>query len=179
VPVPLSLLLGFSFGVLLAWVSRDELAREEGPLVLSRPVLVASAFALCVYAPIVGYFALFHGDWFYLYLYPHARIPSAVDLALVLVSGLLVPLGTAVSVPAARSKKVAVVAQLGSIPAVIAAGVILWGARRLAVSASYTQFHGGFGTLPLFGSPLGRGVLFMGVVGALGCAWSVKIARKR
>jgi hypothetical protein len=121
VPILFAPLVGFLVGVILAWVSRDELARSEGPLVLTRPVLLAAAFAFFVYAPLVGYFAMFHGDWAYLYLYPHARIPSAIDLSLVLVSGLTVPAGSMVAAPAARSKKLGVVVRLGAVPATLAA----------------------------------------------------------
>jgi hypothetical protein len=174
VPILFAPLVGFLVGVILAWVSRDELARSEGPLVLTRPVLLAAAFAFFVYAPLVGYFAMFHGDWAYLYLYPHARIPSAIDLSLVLVSGLTVPAGSMVAAPAARSKKLGVVVRLGAVPATLAAGLFAWGARRLAVSGTYAEFHGSFGTSPIGASTLGRGVLFMTIVAALGMGWTLR-----
>jgi hypothetical protein len=182
VPIPFALPLGFLLGVVFAWVSRDELARDRnvarpgpGTLVVSRPILVVSAFASLVYAPIVGYFVWFHGDWSYLYVYPHARIPSAVDVALVLVAGMAVPLGTGVATPASRAKKLGVVVRMGAAPAVLCAMGLAWGARRLSVSATYAQFHGSFGTTPIGASTLGRGVLFMTIVGALGVAWSVRL----
>jgi hypothetical protein len=174
VPIPFAPLLGFVLGVVLAWVSRDELSRDAGPLVATRPVSIALGFAVCVYAPVVGYFVAFHADWSYLYLVPRAEVPSAVDLALVLASGALVPLGLMVAAPAARQKRLTAVIWMASLPAVVAAGVFAWGARRLAVSASYAQYHGDFGTVPLVGSSLGRGVLFMALVTALGVVWSVR-----
>jgi len=179
VPIPFAPLLGFVLGVLLAWVSRDTLARDAGPLITARPVVIAATFAACVYAPVVGYFVAFHADWSYLYLFPCAQIPSALDLALVLVSGAAVPLGAMVSAPVARQKRLGAIVGLTSVPAVLAAGLFAWGARRLTVSASYAQFHGDFGTVPLVGSALGRGVLFMGLVTALGVAWSLRSLEAR
>ena len=42
------------------------------------------------------------------------------------------------------------------------------------MSGTYAQFHGDFGTQPISASPLGKGVLLMGVVLALGIAWTVR-----
>jgi hypothetical protein len=122
----------------------------------------------------VGYFVAFHADWSYLYLVARAQVPSAIDLALVLLSGTSVPLGAMVAAPVARQKRFGAVVWLASVPAVLASGIFAWGARRLAVSASYAQFHGDFGTMPMARSALGRGVLFMAVVVALGVVWSVR-----
>jgi hypothetical protein len=174
VPIVFAPLLGCVLGIVLAWRSRDELVRGSGPLVATRTVVVASAFAGFVYAPVVGYFVAFHADWSYLYLVSRARIPSAVDLALVLASGACVPLAAMVAAPAARLKRFGTIVWLVSVPAVVAAGLFAWGARRLAVSASYTQFHGDFGTVPLSDSTLGRGVLFMAIVTALGVVWCLR-----
>jgi hypothetical protein len=180
VPILFAPLLGFLLGVILAWIAREELTRDASPargpwsLVVPRPIVVSAALACFVYAPVVGYFVAFHGDWSYLYLYPHSRIPSAVDLALVLVAGAAVPLGTRAAEPAARAKKLGVIMWLGAVPGAIAAGVFAWGSRRLSVSATYAGFHGGFGATPISASALGRGVLFMLIVGALGVAWTVR-----
>jgi hypothetical protein len=176
VPIPFAPLLAFVLGVVLAWVARDELARTptECPLIASRPVAVAIALAFFAYAPIVGYFVAFHGDWSYLYLYPHARIPSAIDLALVLLASAEIPLAMILAVPAARAKRLSSVVRLAATPLGAAIGLFAWCSRRLAVSATYTQFHGGFGTVPIGTSVLGRGVLFMMIVGALAVVWSVR-----
>ena len=47
-------------------------------------------------------------------------------------------------------------------------------ARRLAVSGTYAQFHGDFGTEPIGSSALGKGVLLMDLALALGIAWTVR-----
>jgi hypothetical protein len=179
VPIPFAPLLGFVLGVAFAWVSREELARDAGPLVASRPLAIAAAFAACVYAPMTGYFVAFHADWSYLYLLPRGQLPSAIDLALVLLSGAMVPLGLLVSAPAARQRRLGAIVWLVSVPGVLATALFAWGARRLAVSASYAQFHGDFGTVPISASALGKGVLFMVVVGALGVGWSLRALESR
>ncbi len=59
-------------------------------------------------------------------------------------------------------------------PAALAVAGLTVASRRLAVSGTYAQFHGDFGTEPIGASPLGKGVLLMGVVLALGIAWTVR-----
>jgi hypothetical protein len=174
VPIPFAPLVGFVLGVVLAWVAREDFAHDEGPLIASRPVAVATAFAILVYAPIVGYFVTFHGDWAYLYVWAWNRIPSAVDLALVLLSGASIPAGLMASSYAARTKKLGTLVWFGAAPTVFAAGLFAWSARRLSVSATYAQFHGDFGTEPIASSALGRGVLWMAIVGALGITWTIR-----
>ena len=46
--------------------------------------------------------------------------------------------------------------------------------HRLAVSGTYAQFHGEFGTEPIEASTLGKGVLLMGSLLTLGLAWTVR-----
>ena len=173
-PVLFAPLVAVVLGVALAWVSRVELTRAEGPLVATRPVVVATALAFLVYAPLVGYFLVFHGDWSYFYLYPHALIPSAIDLGLVLVASALIPLALVLAAPAARQKRLAALTWFAAVPGLVACGLFAWGARRLSVSATYVQFHRGFGVVPIGGSTLGRGVLFLLLVGALAVYWSVR-----
>jgi len=59
-------------------------------------------------------------------------------------------------------------------PVVLVAAGLTVAAHRLAVSGTYAQFHGDFGTTSISSSPLGKGVLLMGVVVALGLAWTVR-----
>jgi hypothetical protein len=50
-------------------------------------------------------------------------------------------------------------------------------ARRLAVSASFAQYHGGFGGVPIGRSPLGRGILLSWLALAAAYAWSLHALR--
>ena len=177
-PILLALLAGFFSGVAFAWLARVELGRIDAPVVATRPFNVVLGFAGLVYAPVVGYFVAFHGDWTYGYVVPWRHVPSAVDLALVMLAGGTVLLGFAASTHAARARRLNVVAWLGAVPGALAIVAFLWGAGRLAVSATYAQYHGGFGVLPIASSSLGRGVLLMGGVLVLGVGWTVRAVQQ-
>jgi hypothetical protein len=161
----------------LAWLGRAELARSEVALVLTRPFLIAVGLGSLVFGPAVGYFAAWHGDWAYLYLVRASRVPSAVDLLLVTCAAAQVPLGFALAAPWAvarrRTHLFQVVASIGG-GLVIGCGIF---ARRLSVSASFAQYHAGFGSLPLERSPLGRGILLSWIAMALAFAWSLHALR--
>ena len=169
-PLPLAILVGLVLGMTLAWVARAELARSEVPLLLARPFVIALGLGAIV-------FVALHGDWAYLYLIRSSHIPSAVDLLLVVVAALQVPLGFAIATPWAIAKRGTRVLQVN---AVIGAAVVILCAvfaRRLSVSASFTQYHGGFGAVPIGRSPLGRGVLLSWIALALAYAWSFHALR--
>ena len=173
-PVPFAPLISLALGAALAWIAAPELVRDEGPIVASRPFAVVAAFAGLVWVPIVGYFAAFHGDWSYLYLVSWRDVPSAVDLGLVLLAGAAVLGGFSLAIPFVRKRRWGPVAAAIVLPGSLAIAGLTLAARRLAVSGTYAQFHGGFGTEPIGESTLGRGVLVMGVVLALAVAWTVR-----
>src|SRR4051794_37035262 len=140
-PVPFALPLGLLLGMTLAWLARAELARSEVPLLLARPFLIAAGLGALVVGPVVGYFAAWHGDWAYLYLAPSSRVPSAVDLGLVLLAAIQVPFGFALATPwsiARRGTRLFQVMAAVVFLLVVAAAIF---ARRLSVSASFTQYH--------------------------------------
>jgi hypothetical protein len=171
-PLPFAPLVGLALGAAFAWVAAQELSRTEGPVIASRAFAIVAAFSALVWVPVLGYFVAFHGDWSYLYLIPWRRVPSAIDLGVVLVAGLAVLAGFAVSVEPIRKRRFApVVTAIVAPSSLVVAGLTL-AARRLAVSGTYAQFHGDFGTEPIGSSPLGKGVLFMGAVMAVAVAWT-------
>jgi hypothetical protein len=172
-PIPFAPLVGLALGAALAWIAAPELSRDDGPIVASRPFGVIVAFAALVWLPAVGYFVAFHGDWAYLYVVPWQRVPSAIDLGLVLVAGAAVVGGFCLAVPAVRKRRIGPVVALVVTPATVSVAALTLAARRLAVSGTFAQFHGDFGTEPIAASTLGKGVLLMGVVVAVGIAWTV------
>jgi hypothetical protein len=176
-PLPLALPIGLLVGMSLAWLARAELARSEVPLVLARPFLVALGFGLVVYGPVLAYFVAMHGDWTYLYLVRFSRIPSAVDLALVLLTAGQIPLGFAIATPWARAKRGSTLLKVAAVASLLVVVVCIAFAHRLSVSASYTQFHSGFGVAPLGKTPLGRGVLLSWVALLAAYGWSVRVLR--
>ncbi|CAN5809461.1 hypothetical protein BH11MYX4_BH11MYX4_47930 [soil metagenome] len=176
-PLPFAIPVGLLLGMALAWLARAELARSEVPLLLARPFLIALGLGVVVFAPAVGYFAAWHGDWTYLYLVSASRVPSAVDLLLVLVAALQIPLGFALATPWAIARRGS---RLFQVMAVLVAVVVVTAAifaRRLSVSASFAQYHGRFGGLPLGKSSLGRGILLSWLALALAVAWSAHALR--
>jgi len=70
-----------------------------------------------------------------------------------------------------RLKKLIIVA---ACPSLVALTVILLLARRLAVSASYAEFHGGFGVTPVAGTPLGYAIAWMNAVLATSVTLTVR-----
>ncbi len=176
-PLPFALLFGFALGVLLAQVAKAELARGDGPLATSRALAVVGAFAAIVYVPIVAYSAAFHGDWAYLYVVPWRAVPSAVDLALVLAAGGAVVVGFVSAVPPVRTRSTRTLATMVGVPGAALLLLLAASARRLAVSASYVQFHGAFGVEPITSSALGRSVLWSVLALTAGVAWAVRAIR--
>jgi hypothetical protein len=174
VPIAFAPLFGLTVGAALAWIAAAELARDDGPIVASRSFAIVAAFAGFVWLPVVGYFVAFHGDWSYLYVVPWRRVPGAIDLGLVLLAGAAV-LGSfwLAAEPVRKRRFGPVVAAIVGPSAIAVAGLTI-AARRLAVSGTYAQFHGDFGTQSISASPLGKGVLLMGVVLALGITWTVR-----
>jgi len=176
-PLPLAIPLGLILGMTLAWVARTELARSEVSLLLTRPFLVALGLGALVFGPVTGYFAARHGDWTYLYLVPSTRVPSAVDLLLVMVAALQVPLGLALATRWAIAKRGTRLLQVNAAVAAVLVIACAVFARRLSVSASFAQYHGGFGGVPIGRSPLGRGILLSWIAVAVAYAWSAHALR--
>lgn len=172
-PLPFAIPFGLLVGVSLAWLARAELAKSEVAPWLSRPFFVTLGFALLVVAPVLGYFVTFHGDWAWLYLFDAARVPSAIDLVLVVAAALHVALGfvLAASFPGTRRATLLLRASVAVALAMAVAALVL--SRRLGTSATLAQFRGGYGAVPVAKSALGRGVLLSWLALAGGYAWAV------
>jgi hypothetical protein len=173
VPIAFAPLFGLALGAALAWIAAAELVRDDGPVLASRSFAIVGAFTGFVWLPVVGYFAAFHGDWSYLYVVPWRSVPSAIDLGLVLLAAAAVMGSFWLSAAPVRKRRFGPVVAAIVGPVALAMAGLTIAARRLAVSGTYAQFHGDFGTQPISASPLGEGVLLMGVVLTLGVAWTV------
>lgn len=172
-PIVFAPVVGVLLGAALAWAAWADLAASDRPVALSRSFAVVVAFAAFVWLPVIGYFAAFHGDWSYLYLIASRRVPSAVDLVLAFAAGGAVPAGFWVAAHLLKRRRSGLLYILIAAPAVVLAAGLSLSVRRLAVSATFAQFHGDFGTEPIGASILGRGVLLMGFMLALGVGWTV------
>jgi len=180
VPIPLAWLVAFALGGAFARVAQAEIARSEVALVASRAMAIVVGFAGIVFLPVVGYFAAFHGDWAYLYFVSWQNVPSALDLALVLLAASLVPAGFAAAVAlirTRRSRATRAISALVGVPVGLAAVLAIAFAHRLRVSASGAQYVGGFGVEPITTSALGKGVLCALLALMAGVAWAVRALR--
>ena len=173
-PIAFAPLIGLALGAALAWIAAPELVRVDGPVIACRPFAVVTAFAGLVWLPVVAYFVAFHGDWSYLYVVAWQRVPSAVDLGLVLLAATTVVGGFWLAVGPLRTRRLGLVVALVVAPVSLAVAGTVLSLGRLAVSGSYAQFHGDFGTEPISASVLGKGVLLMSLVLVLGVAWTVR-----
>ncbi len=177
-PAPIAPFIGFALGVAFAWIAADELVRAAGSGVTSRSLVVVTLFSLLVFAPIGAYFIAFNPDWSYAYLVDSQRLPTAVDLGLVLLDAASVPAGFAVAARRASLHRLGAVVRIAALPTavpVLFVGVLF---RRLAIQATYAQFHGDFGTRSAAGSSLGYSLLWMTAVLAAGVLWTSRSLRR-
>jgi hypothetical protein len=92
----------------------------------------------------------------------------------VLIAGATVVAGFGLAVGPVRTRRLGPVVALVVGPLALALALVPVVARRLGVSGTYAQYHGEFGTQPIGASVLGKGVLLMTAVLALGLAWTVR-----
>jgi hypothetical protein len=172
-PAPLAPLIGFALGVGFAWWARDELARSQaGGGIGTRSLVIVALFATIVFAPIAAYFLAFEADWSYAYFIDTRRIPSALQLLLVLLDAASVPVGFVVAAAYAKTRKLVPLLVLAGPPVVVSLVAVAAAAGRLGIQASYAQYHGDFGTRSVAGSSLGYALLWMDTLLVLGVVWT-------
>jgi len=143
-----------------------------------RALLVTTAYALLVFAPIAGYFVAFEPDWSFAYFVDSERLPAAVPMAVVLLAAASVPAGFLATIADARAHRLGRVLRLGAIPALLSAVLLLATFSRLSVHANYAQFHGDFGTRGVAGGPLGYALIWMLGVLAAATAWTLRALQR-
>jgi hypothetical protein len=175
VPAFLAPLVGFALGALLAWM-RAAAPRNpaSAPAAERRPLALACAFSALVFTPACAYFLVFAPDWSLAYLIDSRRVPSAVDLVLLAIDAVSVPAGFIALTRAPASRSLRALAALLGAPLGIALLAALILAPRLAVDGTYRQVHGGFGTRPAAGGPLGYALLWMNGLLAAGLALTAR-----
>ncbi|WP_437736231.1 hypothetical protein [Sorangium sp. So ce1335] len=189
-------LVGFALGALLAWFSAAAPHRPGAPRAAEprlapgsrdRPLALVSLFAVLVFAPVCAYFLVFAPDWSFAYLVDTRRIPSAVDLVLLLLDAASVPAGFAAAHrfasraggrPTAQGA-VRALAVFGGGPIAVALVAVLALSRRLALDGTYRQVEGDFGVHPVAGGPLGYALLWMYTMLAAGFAVTVSALLRR
>jgi hypothetical protein len=175
-PAPIAPFLGWIVGLTFAWAASEPSTRAHATP--GRTILVVILFSLLVYAPICSYFLAFAPDWSYAYLIDSERLPSAVDLGLVLVNAASVPVGFLLGARHVKGGALSSLTRLGFAPGAVTLLFLAVTIKRLGVEASYAQYHGDFGIQPLAGSPLGYAVLWMFAVLTGAVAWTSHCLRK-
>lgn len=173
-PVFLAPLFALFTGALFAWVGRDGTTRDRARE--RRAILVAGGYSLLVFVPALSWFLAFYGDWSYLYLVSADRVPGAVDAMLVGAAALLIP-GVTFALVGRRASAHDLVPRV-----VVASGTLFllafglaW--RRVAIHATYTQFHGDFGRTRIAGTPLGATFVLAVLILAAGLMHGTRILR--
>ena len=103
----------------------------------------------------------FEADWSYAYFIDTRRIPSALQLALVLLDAASVPVGFVVGCIARASAQARSLCSRSVRRRLDRADWHRSFRRTPSIQASYAQFHGDFGTRPVAGSSLGYALLWM------------------
>ncbi len=168
---PIAPLVGLALGLFFALAACSPNTRSSIAL-SSRALLVVILFSLLVYAPVCSYFLAFAPDWSYAYLVDSERLPSTLDLALVLINVASVPSGFVLGTRYSGPQQKHLIVRMAAVPATVSLLFIAVTIRRLGVYASYAQYHGDFGTRPLAGSTLGYALLWMLLVLSGATAWT-------
>lgn len=162
-------LIGFALGALLARWGRG--ARGV------RGALPLFAFGVLVHAPACAYPLLFFPDWAFAYIIDARSIPSALTLALLLLDAAAPGLGFLLARRALAKEALGedptahtIALSLAILPAGAAVLVSVALGPRLAIEGTYAMVHGAFGVAPLWKSPLGYALVWMGACVAAG-AW--------
>lgn len=165
-------LIGFALGAGLFWSVARQLARPIRPIA-GQAVLIAGVLGLFAYAPAAALLASAEPDWAYAYLVPAALLPRWLGPWLVLASGVSVPMGFGLAMRAYRGRAAFAQAWFWA-PLALGLAPLLVAAPRLAQQASFEQFHGDFGIVPVIGGPLGYLLLWL----AAGLGISIYLARR-
>lgn len=176
-PAPIGPLLGLALGAAFAWAFSEGSSRGKAALAVP-PLTLVTLFALLALAPAAAYFLAFEPDWSYAYLVDSSRRLGVLH-ALVLLSDVAsVPLGFTLALSSARGPMFSVLLRLIGAPLLAAAVFVVVLFPRLSVQATYTQFHGDFGTRAVAGGPLGYAMIWSALVLACAAMWTAHCLRR-
>jgi hypothetical protein len=146
-------LIGFALGAGLYWSAAPKLGRPIRPIT-GQAVLIAAVLGWFAYAPAVALVLSAEPDWAYAYFVPAHALPRWLSPWLVVAAGVSVPLGFGLALSASRGRP-KFVQRWFWIPLALGLIPILVAIPRLALQATFEQFHGDFGVRQLIGAPLG------------------------
>jgi hypothetical protein len=177
VPLPLAPLVAALLGVAFGLVGRDEVRRTTASPTATRGFLVLSLVALLLLAPALGYFLAFYPDWAWSYLVPGARVPSAVDLVIVLLVAACAPLSYGWTASALRRHAVReLVRGVSALVVLFLVAFSLLGPRMI-VAGTYAAFHEGYDLATPSGTSLGVSIVWIDGCLLAGIAWAASRVR--
>jgi hypothetical protein len=174
VPAPIAPLVGFAFGVILAWAGRREPARDFYARPFDGRAAIVVAYAALVFAPVNAYFLAFAGDWSFAYFFDSRALPSAVALLVVLFDAAVVWAGFVAGRWVRQARSAGVGAVLAGAPLLLAAVAVLLAHGRLRADATFDQIRSNFGVTPIASSPLGIAIVWMNLLLVLGLVITAK-----
>jgi len=157
-------LFGFTLGVSFAWIARHDIARGAQAALAGRSLAIVALYAVLVFGPACAYFLVLEPDWAGAYLFDAGRRARFVSVTGTLLALVSVPAGFLAAAPATRARRSASVLRLGAVSALASVALTLGLFPRLSVRATYAEYHGDFGTESVAQSPLGWGLLWVGLV---------------
>jgi len=155
-------------GFLTALVGYQELRLSLRSPILSRIFASYMLFVLLLWVPSTAYFYIFYGDWSLAYCADASRIPSAIALLVFVGQALLAAFTFRLGVSMLRAyRRVWTLVTMGSVAVLTILAVLLASARWMTVG-TFAQFHGGFGTVPLYRSSVLLSAIILNVLVGLG-----------
>lgn len=171
-PLPLAPFIAFIIGVFLAWRSRAEMNPNEG--VWNYQTHAVTLYAVLVFAPAAGYFAMFAPDWSFAYLIEGRQVPSALSLTIVLASASAVVGGFIASRRALERHAPNELAWLAGCPLALVIIALAALHNRVGIAATYEQFTLEFAREPIFTSRLGFAIAWIDGIIIAGASFTAR-----
>ncbi len=164
---------GALLGLAFARAAHGVLARANTPPYASPAFALVGAFGLLVFAPVSGFSVAMSPDWTLAYIIDSQRVPAMAETLCVILAALTVPLGFLWGAALSIRRRLNVLARRIAILSCgsVALCAVLW--KRMAVQATYAQFHGDFGIRPIAGTELGYAVMWMLILLGLASTWTL------
>jgi hypothetical protein len=174
-PAPTGPLLGLLLGALFARARSEDKHRERAG---TGPLALVTLFALLVFAPAAAYYMALEPYWAYAYFIESVPRLSALNAAVLLADVASIPLGFTLGSRARGERRFGTLIRLVGLPVVGVCLFLVLFLPRLSVQATYSQYHGDFGTRPVAGSPLGYALLWTTLVLVASASWTAFALRR-
>lgn len=174
-PAPTGPLLGLLLGALFARARSEDKRRERSGL---EPLALVTLFSLCIFAPTAAYYMALEPYWSYAYFIESAPRISALNAVVLLADVASVPVGFALVNRTRGAQTLPTLTRIVGLPLLGICLFLVVFFQRLSVQATYSQFHGDFGTRPVAGSPLGHALIWTTLILVASISWTAVALRR-